>query len=241
MAKHTSRDAIWAAALAVARENATESSSWRRSFGADDVARRVDVDVSNRTVRDTLATMADLGVLATTYRQGEYEPTERMRDCAEALAAEQRDDGRETAASAAHTEPTTSTPETSSSAMDDGPTAADQARDVDADPDASDDDQDASADDLVSDLDLPGSGDMLERRRQAVAACIRYLQRDGSAQKSDFVDDVYPDHQAGYGSAGGWWNAVGKQGLSEVAERVDDLVAPSEGAHTWQYNGEGSD
>jgi hypothetical protein len=89
----------------------------------------------------------------------------------------------------------------------------------------------------VNALDLPGSGERLKRRRDAVRACYEFLRREGSASKSDFVADVYPEHTAGYDSPGGWWNAVGKQGLRDLArdDRLD-VVAPGEGEHTWLFD-----
>lgn len=77
MTQHTSRDHIWNHALAVAEEKRGES-SWSRYFGWADVAERFDEDdaPSERTIRDTLATMADLGHLEENRRKGKYEPLE---------------------------------------------------------------------------------------------------------------------------------------------------------------------
>jgi predicted transcriptional regulator len=92
----------------------------------------------------------------------------------------------------------------------------------------------------VGDLDLPGSGDTLRRRSEAVGACYLYLREEGTAQKSDFVREVYEDgHEAGYQSSGGWWNAVGKEGLRALAEQREEVIAPGgEGEHTWTFAGE---
>ena len=96
------------------------------------------------------------------------------------------------------------------------------------------------ADDVIDGLDLPGSGTKLERRRDAVRACVDFVRDHGAATKSDFIDAHYADgdgeHVAGFGSSGGWWNAIGKQGLQEVAEHVDALEPPGgEGAHRWEW------
>jgi len=84
MTRHTTRDRIWNAALDVAEEKSRESSSWSRSFSASDVAERFDDEDAPavRTIRDTLATMADLGWLdgETRHRQGEYVPAEGFGD-----------------------------------------------------------------------------------------------------------------------------------------------------------------
>jgi len=108
--------------------------------------------------------------------------------------------------------------------------------DVDVD-DRRDDPEDV-VDQNVDALDLPGSGERLKRRRDAVRACYEYLRREVSASKSDFVADVYPEHPASYDSSGGWWNAVGKRGLRDLArdDRLD-IVAPAEGEHTWLFEG----
>lgn len=92
-----------------------------------------------------------------------------------------------------------------------------------------------AVDAIIDELDLPGSGTTLEARRDAVRACWRYLREQGDARKADFIDDVYPDEQARYGSAGGWWNAVGKQGLREVAREHESVEAPGEGEHIWYF------
>lgn len=78
--------------------------------------------------------------------------------------------------------------------------------------------------------------DATDDRRAAVRACVEYLREHGTAQKSAFVDDVYPDHDAGYGSAGGWWNKIGKEYLNAVADEYAAVAAPEkEGAHTWRW------
>lgn len=85
---------------------------------------------------------------------------------------------------------------------------------------------------------LPGEDELLEERRAAVRACYEYLRENGTATKSDFTENVYPDHSAGYASAGGWWNTVGKKGLRALAERRDEPRAPAgEGSHRWRYLG----
>lgn len=76
-------------------------------------------------------------------------------------------------------------------------------------------------------------------RRDAVRACVEYLREEQTAQKSGFVDAVYPEHPAGFGSSGGWWNKIGKEYLRAVAESVDVIAPPAgEGSHTWRYTGE---
>lgn len=84
MTRHTTRDRIWNAALAVAERKSHESSSWSRSFSATDVAEGFDDEDAPaiRTIRDTLATMAEMGRIdgETRHRQGEYVPAEGTGD-----------------------------------------------------------------------------------------------------------------------------------------------------------------
>nr|WP_032073162.1 HTH domain-containing protein [Halorubrum sp. T3]AGI12349.1 hypothetical protein [Halorubrum sp. T3] len=105
-------------------------------------------------------------------------------------------------------------------------------------PDRSDRMGEDDVDEVIDDLDLPGRGERVEQRREAVRACVRYLREHGEAQRSAFVDEVYADRPAGFGSSGGWWNAIGKQGLAEVADVVDVVDAPPEGSHVWYWRGD---
>jgi len=73
-------------------------------------------------------------------------------------------------------------------------------------------------------------------RREAVHACIAHLRKHTEAKKSDFTEEVYPDHNARYSSEGGWWNKIGKEYLQAVAGEVDPLKPPAgEGSHVWRW------
>lgn len=108
-----------------------------------------------------------------------------------------------------------------------------------ADHDASDGQQDAESthesastpDDVEAALDAL---DLDDDRREAVQAMYEYLRDAGTARKSDFTGEVYPDYPAGYGSAGGWWNALGKDALGELP----NVRKPPEGRPMWQWVGE---
>jgi hypothetical protein len=77
MTKHTTRDEIWNAALALA-EQARDADSYRqRRVEVDDVLAEIDADPSRRTVRDCLATMAEMGHLEDSWNQGVYKPAPR--------------------------------------------------------------------------------------------------------------------------------------------------------------------
>ena len=73
-------------------------------------------------------------------------------------------------------------------------------------------------------------------RREAVRAMYDYLAEHGTARKSGFMSDVYPDHPAGYGSPGGWWNRLGKDALASLP----GVEKPAEGRPTWRYSGKQS-
>lgn len=70
MAKHTRRDLVWDAALHIRNERRYEDRAIDREFHVGDVLARLDIEVSDRHVRDTLDTMADLGWLEKYPRGG---------------------------------------------------------------------------------------------------------------------------------------------------------------------------
>jgi DNA-binding transcriptional ArsR family regulator len=78
-------------------------------------------------------------------------------------------------------------------------------------------------------------------QQAAVAAMHDYLREHGTAQKSDFIGDVYPEHPADYGSAEGWWNALSTGGTTaDDKGALADLIGvekPDRGA-TWRWVGD---
>lgn len=87
----------------------------------------------------------------------------------------------------------------------------------------------------VAELDLPGSGDRLERRREAVRALYEHLQEEGTASRSDFLELVDPD-EVGYSSAESFWTNLVK--ARDALKQLPGVEAPGEGEHTWRYVGE---
>lgn len=86
-------------------------------------------------------------------------------------------------------------------------------------------DADEPTTDLIAAMDLPGTPDQQEERREALRAAYRYLRDGASAQKDDFMDDVFPEHRAGYDDPDdGWWEQVVRPGLVALpdVERRDD-------------------
>lgn len=87
----------------------------------------------------------------------------------------------------------------------------------------------------VTDLDalaVPGrSADLVERRQELIGVALAHLRDEGSAKKGDFVDALYEEYPAGYGSPGGWWRCL-KKGLKQV-DRVDG----GDGSRIWRLTG----
>lgn len=106
---------------------------------------------------------------------------------------------------------------------------------------------DAALEAQIQGLNLPGRANSREGRA-AVRACYELLVERGRARAGEFKDAVYPEHDAGYGSAGGWWNAIGKggpddpdgEGLRDLAEQRADLEPPA-GGGDWFYRYIGDD
>jgi hypothetical protein len=86
--------------------------------------------------------------------------------------------------------------------------------------------------DAARDAELPGSGEILERRRQALLAAYDYLSEHPEAKKADFLRDVFPDHRAEFESAEGWWNAI-----QPALRELPGVDPPKERGHIWHYLG----
>lgn len=85
---------------------------------------------------------------------------------------------------------------------------------------------------LIEDVDLPGTGKTLEARRNALQAAYDYLQEYPEAKKSDFLQDVYPEHPAEFETAEGWWNAI-QPALADLP----GVDPPEERGHIWHFLG----
>ena len=89
------------------------------------------------------------------------------------------------------------------------------------------------AESLPEGLDLPGSGETLERRREALARLYRYLQQEGTTTREEFLELVDAE-DVGYASAKSFWsNAVKGRDTLQVLPGVE---SPGEGEHTWRYS-----
>jgi hypothetical protein len=86
--------------------------------------------------------------------------------------------------------------------------------------------------DAIAEADLPGSGPMLDARREALSVAYEYLADHPEATKADFLRDVYHDHPAGFESAEGWWNAI-----QPALKGLPGVNPPKERGHIWHFLG----
>ncbi|RLM53287.1 helix-turn-helix domain-containing protein [Halobellus sp. Atlit-31R] len=86
--------------------------------------------------------------------------------------------------------------------------------------------------DAIETADLPGSGPVLDARREALSAAYDYLTDHPEAKKADFLRDVYHDYPAGFESAEGWWNAI-----QPALKQLPGVDPPEERGHIWHFLG----
>lgn len=94
---------------------------------------------------------------------------------------------------------------------------------------------------IVDDDVLPGSGNKLEKRREALRATVEYLREHRTAEPKDFKTDVYPDHPAEYiageDPSNSWWKNCIYKGLRALAERSTEIQKPDQTGE-WRYIGD---
>lgn len=80
------------------------------------------------------------------------------------------------------------------------------------------------------------SDDVDAGKRAAVQGCVEYLREQGTAEQSDFVENVFPGQTAGYASSEGWWNQIGNEYLRVVAAEYTPVSLPEkEGSDIWRW------
>ena len=84
----------------------------------------------------------------------------------------------------------------------------------------------------IEQADLPGSGPMLDARREALSAAYEYLTDHPEAKKANFLRDVYYDYPAGFESPEGWWNAI-----QPALKQLPGVDPPEERGHIWHFLG----
>lgn len=255
MAKNTTRDRVWAAAIEVGRNEALgSSSSWRRGFDHEDVREAMDDPPSDKTIRETLQSMAseEIGypVLEKARRRAQYELRleDLFRDDQDAEEIEEEPTattgGRHT--HTAHSRPAGQADPTPSESPTQAvePTQHDQGRPHD--PDGAEESAEAEAFGSVGELvgeeepdgptvetvDLPGSGDVEETRRATLRQARNYIQQQGEAKASDIQNHVFESFDHGYGSERSMWKnflqpALGEVGEVELADAHDGVWKPA--------------
>jgi hypothetical protein len=86
--------------------------------------------------------------------------------------------------------------------------------------------------DIFEEIDLPGTGSTLQSREEALRAAYDYLIEHPSAKRADFLQDVFPEHPAGYETADGWWNAI-----QPALKDLPGVDPPEERGHIWHFLG----
>ncbi|MFB6088022.1 MAG: ArsR family transcriptional regulator [Haloarculaceae archaeon] len=80
--------------------------------------------------------------------------------------------------------------------------------------------------------DLPGSGETLERRREALRAAYDYLSENPNTSTTAFLEEVFPAHPAGYETADTWWAAI-----KPALEDLPNVDVAEDREHAWHYIG----
>jgi len=127
--------------------------------------------------------------------------------------------GRNTVWWLADLEPDTNTrpPERAETPPTDTDTHAQSALDVDA---------------AINAVETPGSGETLQRRREALREMYDYLREHGTARRRDFAELVDAD-AVGYGSFDSFWTNYVK--AKDALKQLPNVDPPGEGGHTWRY------
>jgi len=84
----------------------------------------------------------------------------------------------------------------------------------------------------IANADLPGSGALLERRRDALRAAYEYLIDHPDADPGAFLNEVFPEHPAGYTTADQWWDAIGP-----ALEALPNVEMATDRDRVWHYAG----
>ena len=79
--------------------------------------------------------------------------------------------------------------------------------------------------------------DLGTEERRAVRRAFDRLIAEGTVSASELQEEVYPDHEAGYGSADEWWEACLRPALEALpgVERQEGEEGEREGEGRWRY------
>lgn len=81
-------------------------------------------------------------------------------------------------------------------------------------------------------VDTPGSGETLQRRREALREMYDYLREHGTARRRDF-EEIVDTEDVGYGSFNSFWTNYVK--AKDALKQLPNVDPPGEGEHTWYY------
>ena len=84
----------------------------------------------------------------------------------------------------------------------------------------------------IANADLPGSGELLERRRDALRTAYDYLTENPESDPGAFLNEVFPEHPAGYTTADEWWDAIGP-----ALEALPNVEMATDRDRVWHYAG----
>lgn len=84
----------------------------------------------------------------------------------------------------------------------------------------------------IADAELPGTGETLEKRREALRAAYDYLTRNPNATESEFLVEIFPEYPAGYKTADTWWEAI-----EPALRELPNVDVNEDREHVWHYLG----
>lgn len=90
--------------------------------------------------------------------------------------------------------------------------------------------RDPAVDVEIADAELPGSGNVLEKRREALKAAYDYVSDNPNATKSEFLTEVFPENPAGFKTADEWWKAI-----NPALADLPNVDVKSDRGHVWHF------
>lgn len=95
-------------------------------------------------------------------------------------------------------------------------------------------DVDARVDELLAEVEVPGTSEMMrDWRVDAIRAAFEHLREEEAVSVDEFLEHVFPAHQAGFDDAEAWWEMVRPR-----LRRLPGVVNPAWGDDVWRYEGE---
>lgn len=95
-------------------------------------------------------------------------------------------------------------------------------------------DVDARVDELLAEVDVPGTSEMMrDWRIDAIRAAFDHLRDVEAVSVDEFLEVVFPAHQAGFDDPDPWWEMVRPR-----LRRLPGVVNPAWGEDTWRYEGQ---